>query len=296
MVYKGRTELSALSFKLPDSATVFQAEVSAVAKAAEFLLGLDDPGMKYVKIFVDSQAAIKAVGNPVVKSQVVEQAINNLNKLAAKTRSVTLVWIPAHKGHTGNERADVLAKAGSEGGDQVEQVRVNKPQGALRSEIRRCMASEWENEWGSLQTAHHSRTFYAQPSAEKAKFVYKLARLELGRFVRVITGHNNLNFFQHKLGLTGDTQCRLCGEGDETVTHFLNACPRLVAGRREIFLDKLPTADMTWSVRDLLDFSYLPGINEAYEGTWAAGDPLPGGDDMSDTSFGLDRLEEDELD
>ena len=30
---------------------------------------------------------------------------------------------------------------------------------------------------------------------------------------------------------------------------------------------------MAWSVRKLLDFSYTPAINEAFEGTWAHGDP-----------------------
>ena len=33
-----------------------------------------------------------------------------------------------------------------------------------------------------------------------------------------------------------------------------------------MFLDKLPTADMSWSVRTLLDFSFHPEINSAFEG------------------------------
>ena len=35
---------------------------------------------------------------------------------------------------------------------------------------------------------------------------------------------------------------------------------------------------MSWSVRDLLDFSYIPNLNEAFEGTWAHVDPLNVGD------------------
>ena len=31
---------------------------------------------------------------------------------------------------------------------------------------------------------------------------------------------------------------------------------------------------MKWSVRGLLEFSYAPGINEAYEGSWVSGDPI----------------------
>ena len=50
---------------------------------------------------------------------------------------------------------------------------------------------------------------------------------------------------------------------------------------------------MTWSVRDLIDFSHVPGINEAYEGTWASGDLPLKSDHPSDASFGLDWLEDD---
>ena len=45
----------------------------------------------------------------------------------------------------------------------------------------------------NMRTANHSRSFYGGPNPSKAKFVdYKLARHELGRCIRIITGHNNL--------------------------------------------------------------------------------------------------------
>ena len=36
---------------------------------------------------------------------------------------------------------------------------------------------------------------------------------------------------------------------------------------------------MTWSVRDIVNFSYVPAIDAALLGTWAHGDPA-GMDDM----------------
>ena len=124
----------------------------------------------------------------------------------------------------------------------------------------------------------------------------KLARLELGRFVRIITGHNNLSFFQNKLGLINSATCRFCGDGPETITHLLNGCPRFTTARSDIFLDKVPTNDMKWSVRDLLDFSYNPGINEAFEGTWINDDQLPVADSPLDVSLGLAWLDEEDGD
>ena len=52
--------------------------------------------------------------------------------------------------------------------------------------------------------------------------------------------------------------------------HLFRDCPRFIAARRDIFLDRLPSPDRTWSVRDLLRFSYLPKIDEAFLGTLEA--------------------------
>ena len=272
--------------RLPNGTTVFQAEVTAIKRAAERMTEIDRARNGYVKIFIDSQAAIAAVGNPRVTSRVVAEAIDKLNDLANFVKSVTLVWIPAHKGHVGNERADVLAKEGSQLPCDSNTAKVHTPHATIKAEIKENIKAEWEKEWRELTIANHSRSFYAKPSAKKAKYVYKLARLELGRFIRIITGHNNLNFFQEKLGLTHRATCRLCESGQETITHFTTECPRLQTWRTDILKAGTPTNDMKWSVRELLEFSYIPAINEAYEGTWNSSDPPSG----LDETLGLEWL------
>ena len=268
VIYKGGTVVTERSFRLPDGTTVFQAEVAAIAKAAEALCEMGAGAAKFVKIFVDSQAAITAVGNMQVTSKTVAWAVESLNRLADKTESVTLVWIPAHRGYEGNERADVLAKTGSKESGTTNSLEIGIPTATLKSQVRECVYEEWRGEWTGKKFANHTKSFYACPNRGKAKFVYKLARLELGRLVRIITGHNNLNFFQNKLGLARDPSCRHCGEGNETVTHFLEKCPVFRQARVDILQDRIPNANMKWSVRQLLDFSYIPGINAAYEGSW----------------------------
>ena len=290
VIYKGRRETTNEWFRLPNGTTVFQAEIAAVLKAAETLINTGDTDMKYIKIFIDSQAAMQALGNPHVTSMVVANAIDKLNDLAKAVRSVTLVWIPAHKGYEGNERADVLAKKGSEESDPDRLLTIGVPPATLRAAIREWMYKEWGNEWEASNIAAHTKGFYAGPNPGKAKFAIKLARLELGRFVRIITGHSNLAFFQNKLGLLAAAECRLCGEGVETITHFLTKCPRLEVSRRNIFLDKVPTNDMKWSVRNLLDFSYGPGVNDAFEGTWTDSDLGRMDESLADDVLGLDWL------
>ena len=162
----------------------------------------------------------------------------------------------------------------------------------IKMNIREGVLKEWHEEWTNSDKANHTKGFYAGPNPGKARFVYKLARLELGRFVRIVTGHNNLGFFQTKLGLWGDPKCRFCQNGDETITHFMRACPRFISFQKDIFLDKLPTPEMTWSVRSLLDFSYTPGINDAYEGDWREGGEYVGEAGIMDETLGASWLEE----
>ena len=267
-------ELASASYRLPDHATVFQAEVTAVEQAAKALTDRD--GIRFIKLFIDSQATIKALGNPHIRSRSVLAARHALDSLATRAITVTLVWIPAHKGHHGNERADTLAKRGATLDQPPLQVR--KPLSAVKAEIRAATYREWNNEWNSQSLAHHARSFYGGPDHNKARYVLKLARLELGRFVRIISGHNNLRFFQTKIGLSRDERCRFCDDGPETFFHFASNCTRFIQARHNLLSNAIPGPDMAWSVRDLIEFSFVSGLNEAYEGSWAHGDPLASND------------------
>ena len=113
VAYHGKRVIFEGSHRLPDHATVFQAEVTAIAVAAQRLAATNQPEVKYVKFQVDSQAALLALDNPFVRSKTVACAIDSLNRLTDTGAKVTLVWVPAHRGHEGNEKADVLAKSGA---------------------------------------------------------------------------------------------------------------------------------------------------------------------------------------
>ena len=192
--------------------------------------------------------------------------MDNLNQVAAKAKSVCIVWIPAHKGHVGNERADALAKQGAGEMNMQLKLGIREPVSSFKAKLKLRIYEEWEREWNSSSLAKHTKTFYKKPDANKAKYVYKLSRLELGRVVRLVTGHNNLNFFQAKLGYSDTGTCRFCNDGEETITHLMGPCVRFIQTRADIFRGIVPGDDMRWSVRELLRFSYTPCINDALEG------------------------------
>ena len=66
---------------------------------------------RYIRVHVDSQAAIQTVHNPVCTSQTVLDCREALDLL--EDHEVSLRWVQAHAGHEYNERADELAKLGT---------------------------------------------------------------------------------------------------------------------------------------------------------------------------------------
>ena len=84
------------------------------------------------------------------------------------------------------------------------------------------------------------------------------------RLIELITGHSNLNYVQHKIdAINVSPLCCFCEEEDETFAHFLNECPCFISYRRDI-LHNIPIINtLSWTTKQLLEFSYIPSIEEA---------------------------------
>ena len=100
-----------MACSLDIQATVFQAEVRAIAKCAQVMLEGDCRGMPVV-ICSDSQAALCALDGYLVRSREVLRCRGFLGELL-RANSVSLLCVPRHLGVIGNEKADRLANRGA---------------------------------------------------------------------------------------------------------------------------------------------------------------------------------------
>ena len=164
-----------------------------------------------------------AIQNPFVESRTVKYALDLLNSASKKVKSLTLHWVKAHIGIPGNELADGAAKAGAEVSDL--KINLPLPQTYFNMVLDDITRKAWDNRWKGLNKARQTKQFYGSPDKNKARYVMKLSRLEMTRFVNVITGHNQLNY--HLSLQLGDvfSECCFCGQERETFFPFSHGMP-----------------------------------------------------------------------
>jgi ribonuclease HI len=232
---------------LGTQATVFQAEVFAIDRAARYLTGLQG---RSVIINVDSQAALLALKNPKTSSRVVEECKTALNKLG-HSMDVKMRWVKAHVGHAQNELADELAKKGAQGEGDYAILPV--PLSSFKQKVKEHLVALWETRWKARLDCRQSKVWFPTLNKTISRQIIRQSRPKVSRLVQFITGHNYLNYHMSKTaGL--DPLCRLCEEQDETAEHIALYCPCLWLERVNAFQTATPTTPTSWDVKKLTRF------------------------------------------
>jgi hypothetical protein len=235
-------------------ATVFQAEVHAILMATADL-GKMARTWKEVTIYVDSQAALKALAKPLVKSGLIKECVEALNTLG-KQMTVTLRWVKAHVGTRGNEIADKLAKEGSAQPWMGPEPCLPVGRHEMAKIIKEKTNNIWQTRWNNNPQCQQSKMMLGKISWRESKLLIKLNREECGEMLRFLTGHNFLNRHQSLVDGTTSPLCRLCEEDEETSYHLTAECPVLQTQRKEVFGSEFLVFDKECSMeRRLQDFS-----------------------------------------
>ena len=184
-----------------------------------------------------------------------------LNQLSQEIE-VSIMWVKAHVGHKGNERADEEARNAVNLKELYEGV--NTPHSYTKKKLWEYTYNLWTTEWENDKTCRMTKLFLPQPDKNKSKQLMALSRGQMRRLIELITGHNNLNYFQSKIYPEDVSPlCRFCEEEDESFEHLLNECPCFLIARREILQNRLVYRSNDWSYQQLLEFSYIPSIEDA---------------------------------
>jgi ribonuclease HI len=191
-------------------------------------------------IFSDSQAAVRSIQHPTQRGagqSIREKIIAHLDTIAnaSPSTSISIQWVPGHMGIKGNEKADEAAKAAT----AMQLACRKRPtlKSAAKLQIKRQIKEEWEVRWQrKLNTKNGGRKRHTRERApDKGARLYgdTMSRKHIAWLARLRTGHCSLNKYLHRFNIVEDPKCE-CGNGHETVAHYLLVCERYKEERMEL--------------------------------------------------------------
>ena len=167
-------------------------------------------------------------------SSLVNSTVEALNCLGA-LNTLTLFWVPGHDNIRGNERADALANMGSDSRPIGPEPFLMYSFSHIRGEFINRLAEIHLKEFNKTPHSDRGKT----PIREYLlKYSYSLAlssRSQLSSLTRILSGHNELNYFNHKIRIALLPFCPHCPRSLETSVHFLCTCPAYSHLRFSIF-------------------------------------------------------------
>jgi len=151
---------------------------------------------------------------------------HHLMQLAMKARMRTKLWL--------TPLWDGMGRKGK-GHQRVLDDRIRN-----RLDVTNTKYDLWRKEWNSTNSFRQTKLFFPEIDIRVSKYLYSnYTKQELCFLIQMFTGHACLKYHLHKMGISEDSECRLCLEEEETAYHIAFECPALEEVRKQRNIDRL---------------------------------------------------------
>ena len=127
------------SMRMPDSASIFTAEIWAIIKALEKIKNAS--ASKFI-IFTDSLSCLQALLYMKLEHPLIVMAIRKCFFLNIAKKYIVFCWVPSHTGIKGNEKADSAAKSALD----LPRAKVGVPNTDFKHLISQYIFSTWQDD------------------------------------------------------------------------------------------------------------------------------------------------------
>lgn len=210
VVYNNQVEVTSFTYRLNSDATVFMAELYAIDRAVAYIINdiydRGDSSTKYV-VISDSMSVLLALSSPNENRTYILNLKNKLNYM-----HIDLYWTKAHIGAVGNERADELAKMGT-----------NRPIidiifAPTKTQVKNLLLDKyyitWNNRWNDSFKGRTTFLYIQEVNCNRLISDFYLNQ--------IVTGHGIFPAFQAER-FRKDDSC-ICMEARGTVEHVAMEC------------------------------------------------------------------------
>lgn len=222
------------SFVLQDACSIFTAEAYAAYQAIKSIANVNND-CKYFLIITDSLSLVHSLVYLKLnfKTNFILYSIKELlYQYFLKGIEVSFMWVPSHKGITGNEIADKAANEGSNPLDvsQVMNVPMTDFTHSINDEIKLLWIEVWKADqqtkgkwYGSIQEILPVRPWYDSLKEASRDFITTINRLRFG--------HNLAPSHLARLHITPTSSCPHCHEENANIDHLLFNCQHFLIDR-----------------------------------------------------------------
>jgi ribonuclease HI len=233
----------------------YDAECAARARALEEATKRQTVPSR-VTIFTDAQAAIRRTvsEDPGPGQKYAILARQHIATLRRTRPDITIEirWCPAHKGVTGNEKADEWAKLAAEKPDARGVEALPRSLAHLKREISERKWTE-AHQWARSRI---NKEKYKMPAKQKPDGTVAGSSKRLAsRFYQLKTGHCLTGQYLHRTKSRPTPQCWWCASGVQTRDHLFKECAEWKEQQKTLWAEvKKETGrwKCRWKVRDLL--------------------------------------------
>ncbi|GBM36978.1 hypothetical protein AVEN_153924-1 [Araneus ventricosus] len=210
VVFYYNTEIFNRTIRLSDFATVYQAEVTGIQLALEFISTIG-PWNK-INLYTDSLSVLEALNTFKTSKQEILAIKNDILEMS-KEKSITLHWIPAHTGIQGNETADSYAKKATTR-PNIEKI-PKKSFKQLKNAISNVQIQIWHERWALSTTKNgkHTEKLIPAVSIHTKKFSHFI--------VQFLSGHGRFPAYFVRFGRSLNIKCP-CGAVGDTLHYVVN--------------------------------------------------------------------------
>ncbi|KAE9533347.1 hypothetical protein AGLY_009250 [Aphis glycines] len=210
------TDEETFKFSSLEINSIFTIEALTILKAIE----LTEQNWKNTKSFLiasDLLSSILAIQNQGTSNEIIKNIQERASSLAP--RSVTFMWIPAHKNIPGNEKADVAAKEAASTNINIPKLDLSSFKDTARNSLinsKKIHQRLWDQE---LNNKLHQIKPFLSPNPNPPSSTRKQQVI----WTRMKIGHTNISHV-HLMRRESRPNCEFCNNAPFSTAHLLLEC------------------------------------------------------------------------